>query len=286
MLRTVKTLSCLALLVFGLQSARGFALLGPVETWQVVDLGYTRITQVVYPGALWTIFNPDFTFAPKNIDEFYRWTTPTLYYTYDPTFVRYFQAEGVQAVDAAFTILNSVSNVDTYSSDFSEVPLDEMRPNWTASSLHLFDLKSAALEMILTRLGLADPERWTFTIKERILPPGAQCPFYDFTVIQRNFDPLTLASSKYVNGELFTYDMVIQCPPAFEISYTTPILTDSLDTHQTAVAAPKISYPNISYYGYYHTSLTRDDIGGLHYLYSTNQIQVESAPPDALLFQT
>jgi len=286
MLRTVKTLGCLALLTLGLQSARGFALLGPAESWQTVNLGYTRIVEVAYPGDLWLVHEPDFTFTPKNVDEFYRWNVPTLYYAYDPSFAGYFKAEGIQAVDSAFAIMNGLTNVDGYSSDLSDVPLDEIRLNYTAASLHLFDVKSATLEMVLTRMGLADPERWTFTIKERILPPGAQCPFYDFTVIQRNFDPLTLAASKFVNGQLYTYDMLISCPPAFDISYTTPFLIDPLDTDFTAVASPKVSYPNIGYYGYFHTSLTRDDVGGLRYLYSTNRVQVESASPDAFLFQT
>src|SRR5690348_16698521 len=286
MLRTVKTLGCLALLAFGLQSARGFALLGPVETWQTLVLGYTRITEIAYPDNLWTLFEPDFSFGPKNIDEFYRWTTPTVYYTYDPSFLVYFQEEGTKAVDSAFAILNQITNVDAFSPDFSEVPIDEIRQNYTASALHLFDLKSAALEMVLTRLGLADPQRWTFTLKERLLLPGAQCPLYDFTVIQRNFDPVTHSYSKYVNGNLYTYQIVISCPPAFDITYTEPILVDPLDTYWTAVASPKVSYPNISYYGYFHSSLTRDDIGGLNYLYSTNQVQVETASPDSLLFQT
>jgi hypothetical protein len=287
MLRTVKTLGCTALLALGLQSAHGFALLGPVETWQTATLGYTRIIEVLYPGgALWTIFEPDFTFGPKNIGEFYRWTTPTLYYSYDPSFAGYFQAEGIQAVDSAFAIMNGLTNVDAYSSDLSEVPLDEIRLNYTAASLHLFDVKSGALEMVLTRLGLADPERWNFTIKERILIPGLQCPFYDYTVIQRNFDPITKAATKFVNGQLFSYDMIIICPPGPDENWTFPVKIDPTDTLATAVASPKVTYPNIGFYGYFHTGLTRDDVGGLRYLYSTNRLSVEAAPPDALLFQT
>jgi hypothetical protein len=286
MLRTVKTLGCLALLAFGLQSAKGFALLGPLEAWQTAPLGFQRMIEIAYPGDLWTIFRPDFTFAPKNIDEFYRWTAPTLYYTYDPTFLGYFQAEGVQAVDSAFAILNALTNVDSYSRDFSEFPLDEARFNYTASALHLFDLKSATLEMVLTRLGLADPEHWTWLVKERVLPPGAQCPLYDFTVVQRNFDPVALTTSKYVNGNLYTYQILITCPPAPDLSYAQEFLVDPLDTYATAVASPKVSNPNILYYGMFHSGLTRDDIGGLHYLYSTNRVQVEPSPPDALLFQT
>ena len=287
MLRTVKILGCLALLAFGLQSARGFSLLGPKETWQTAVLGYNRFTEIVYPQTLYFILRgPEFTYAPKNIGEFYRWTTPTLYYTYDPSFLGYFQTEGVQAVDAAFSILNAVTNVDHYSSDLSEVPLEEARVNHTAAALHLFDLKSATLEMVVTRLGLADPERWTWALHDRVLEPTLACPFYDFNIIQRNFDPVTLAPSTFVNGNLYSYQIFISCPPALDLSYPQAFLTDPENIYATAVASPKVSMPNILYYGTFHVGLTRDDVGGLRYLYSTNRVQVETSSPDALLFQT
>src|SRR5207249_4087073 len=137
-------------------------------------------------------------------------------------------------------------------------------------AFHLFDLKSAALEQLVTRLGCADPERWTWTIRDRVLPPGKACPAFDFTVIQRNFDPVTLAPSKYVNGNLFTYQWLQFCGTFGDRSEPIEVKVDPLATYQTAVASPKITHPDIRYYGYFHTTLTRDDIGCLRYLYRTN----------------
>src|SRR5271156_1598078 len=103
----------------------------------------------------------------------------------------------------------------------------------------LFDLKSAALEMLLPRLGLTDPERFMFCIQQRIVIPPLTCPYYDFTIIQRNWDPVTLAPTKYVNGNLFTYTILILCPPAIEISSPEQSLVDPLDQYETSVSSAK-----------------------------------------------
>jgi hypothetical protein len=286
MLRFAKKFCCLGLLALSVHHAHGFALVGPQEAWMTPVLGYDRALEVNYPSAPWTIYRNEAVFAPKNLNEWYRWSTPTLYYTYDPSFLTYFGSNGVAAVDAAFAILNGLDNVDKFSKDLSEFSTQEIRVNHSAASLHLFDLKSATLEMLVTRLGLADPERWIFTIKERILPPGLACPFYDLTVLQRNYDPLTTLPSKYVNGSLFTYLLDWSCPPAIERFDTLEFLLDPTETYQTAVASPKVITPNIRYYGHYHTHITRDDAGGLRYLYTTNRIALEQAPPDAIQFVT
>lgn len=286
MLQFLKKLGCLGLLALSLQSAHGFALYGPLESWQTLVLGYDRIAEIDYPQDTWTIHEANFAFAPKNRNEWYRWSVPTLYYTYDPSFLTYFGSNGVQAVDAAFNIMNAVTNVDRYSADLREFQTQEIRVNYTAAALHLFDIKSAAFEMLLTRMGLADPERWAFCIKERVLPPGLQCPYYDFTIVQRNFDPLSLDYSRYINGSMFSYIMRGACPPAYERFDTVEYLLDPTETYNSAVAASKIVTPNIRYFGHYHTWLTRDDIGGLKYIYSTNRLALELSPPDTVQFVT
>ena len=287
-LRVLKGGCAVLLLTVGLQSARGFALVGPKEGFQTSVLGYTRLSEIIYPGGdVWSILTaPEWQFAPRNLAEEFRWSVPTLYYTYDPAFLDYFGSNGVRAVDQAVGILNALTNVDSYSTALSEFPLDELRFNHTASALHLFDLKSAALEMLVTDLGLADSERWTWCLRARTLPPGAQCPAFDYDVIQRNFDPATWAPSKYVNGNLFTYQIQEICPPGFDRDDPVEVLVDPSDTYQTAVSASKITYPNILYYGAFHTGLTRDDVGGLRYLYTSLNRNVESAPSDSTLFQT
>lgn len=287
MLRSLRTFSCLALLSLGLHSAFAFSLVGPKETWQTAVIGYTLLQEIDYPDGPWNLINgPEWTFAPKNYNEWYRWAQPVIYYTYSPTFINYFGPAGITAVDSAFTILNGVGNVDAYSPNLAEFPQDEYRENYTANSLHLFDLKSSLLEQLMPILGLADPEYFTWCIRNKIPIPGASCPVFDWQVVQRNFDPLTIAPTKYVNGNLFTYQFLIFCPPGPDRQDTVEFLIDPEDTYRTAVATPKISVPNILYMGYFHTGLTRDDVGGLRYLYSTNRVAQELAPSDSALFQT
>ncbi|MGH7970206.1 MAG: hypothetical protein ACREIC_15905, partial [Limisphaerales bacterium] len=287
MLRSARIFGCLALLSLGFSSAYAFSLVGPKEAWQTEALGYTLLSEIDYPSGPWNnLRGPEWTFAPKNYNEWYRWAQPVIYYTYTPTFINYFGLAGVSNVDSAFAILNGIGKVDSYSPNLAEFPMDEYRENYTANALHLFDLKSAALEQLMPMLGLADPEYFTWCIRNRIPIPGLSCPFFDFDVIQRNFDPVTLAPSKFVNGNLFTYQFLIFCPPSFDRQDAVEFLIDPEDTYRTAVATPKISIPNILYMGYFHTGLTRDDVGGLRYLYSTNRVAEEIAPSDATLFQT
>src|SRR5438445_12290564 len=120
MTRLLKHCGWLLLLSFGLESASGFALLGPKEAFQTAALGYNRLTELDYPATSWLILSgPEFTYAPKNLGEEYRWSVPVLYYTYDTSFLDYFAADGVQAVDSAFAIFNSLTNVSSYTSDLS-----------------------------------------------------------------------------------------------------------------------------------------------------------------------
>ena len=280
---------CLCLAA-GVRSASGFSPLGPPETWQTVDMGYERVAETRFPGNpsfsdnVWTIYMPDFSTFPKNLGEEYRWNTPVLYYAYDQSFLDYFGSNGVVAVDAAVAIMNSLSNVSSYSSDLSELPLREARVNYTAAALHLFDLKSTVLEILLERLGLTDPQQWAWTLRSRILLPGASCPIFDYAVIQRNFDPVTWQPSRYVNGTLLTYTIRQLCSPDF--GDAEEFVVDPTDIYQSAVASPKISYPRTIYQGYFHTSLTRDDVGGLRYLYATNNMNIEGMGSDTVTLVT
>ena len=227
----------------------------------------------------------DFSFTPKNLGEEFRWNIPTLYYTYDQGFYDYFGSNGVFAVDSAVAILNALTNVSSYSADLSEFPTASTRINWGASAMHLFDLKSCVLENLVERLGLADPERFTWTLRNRALPPGAQCPAYVYTVIKRNFDPVDLTPSSYVNGNLYTYQIVELCP-AVDQADAVELLVDPSANYATAVATPKMSVADTFFYGYFYNSLTRDDIGGFRYLYGTNNMNVENSGPGTFAFVT
>ncbi len=274
-------------LMLAAHTASAFSLLGPPESWQTTTLGYEKQVFVTFPADAWRISFDDFAYHPHNLGEEFRWNTPQLYYAVDQSFLDYFGSNGVAAVDAAAAILNGLTNVSSFSPNLTEFPLDESRINFTAAALHLYDLKSAVLELLVERLGLIDPENWTWALRSRILPVGLACPQFDFAVIQRNFDPITWEPSRYVNGTLFTYEIEQSCPPAEDFGDAVEFMVDpSGGTRFTAVATPKITLPDPTFWGYFHTSLTRDDAGGLRYLYATNNVNWESMSPDSVLLYT
>jgi hypothetical protein len=284
--QSVFVISALVLLVAG-NRASGFSFWGPAEAYQDQIIGYRPLVVFDHPfGSTTFTYQQDFAYAPHNLAEEYRWNVPILYYSYDPTFVEYFGSNGVHAVDAAATLLNAIPKASEINPD--DFPLDEFRFNYTANAFHLFDLKSAALEALVTRLGLADPETWTWAIHDREPLPGG-CPNFLYTIIQRNFDPITWQPSRFVNGNLFTYFIDQPCPPDIRMDHADAVelrVNTTLDTVLTAVASPKITYPNINYWGMFHTGLTRDDVAGLRYLYHTNNMNFEQAAPDVQLFET
>ena len=257
MLRRFKHLCWAACLAAAVQSASAFSFYGITEPWQVAALGYT-----VFP------FD-----APHDIGEEFRWNVPVLYYTVDQTFLDYFGSNGVAAVDAGFKVLNDTlsTNVSSWSVGLDEFPLESMQLNYTASALHLFDVKSCILEMMIKELCLADPVAYTWTLRNAAPDPAA--PDFIYGVIQRNFDPVTFETSAYVNGVLYTYWIAQTAAGAI----TVPVSVDPMAFTSSPIASPKSLYAEGAYYGYYYTGLTRDDVGGLRYLLCTNNLILENA---------
>jgi len=287
----MQALCVMLLMIFGIQNASAFAFWGTREAYQDGNLGWSRLIRLGYPDGFgyFNVFN-ETSYAPHNLGDEYRWNVPVLYYTYDENFLGYFGSNGVRAVDAAAAILNAVTNVDSYSSDLSEFPLDEMRFNEDAAALNLFDLKSATLEMLVTRLGLSDPERFVFGIHLRAPTgiPTLPCPNFEYIINQLNFDPVTLTPSRYVNGNLFTFNISQSCPPDTRGDRASLTIrpVDPSAKRQSAVASTKITFPDTTYLGMFHTSLTRDDVGGLRFLYSATNVNIEITPADVFQFQT
>lgn len=284
MSRSFKLFLSATLLVGGVRSSFGFALLGPVnEAYQVPAIGYNLDTDIG---------------APKNLGEEYRRNTPVMYYTCDANFWNYFGAKGVASVDAAFNVFNNLTGVDTWSSDLSEFPLSTTRHNYQAEALYLFDIKAWTTQLIIETLGLTEPVRYTWGIHERWLPSGT-CPFNEeYFIIKRNFDPAygtsldQLKPTSYVNGVLFTYEIIEFCTaPIPPVAYCRPFPVDPLADPSTAVAeffnfGSAFGAFSFSPYGLFYNGLTRDDVGGLRYLYRTNNVNFESAGPDSLVHVT
>lgn len=259
----------------------GFSLLGPqvADTFQVNTIGYF----LAPPSTNYVDLG-----APKNLGEGYRWNTPNIYYTYDANFADYFGSNGMAAVDAAFAVFNNLSNVDSYSTALSEWPQTSMRENYTAAELSLLDLKSFTMQMICEQLGLAQPQRWIYCLHDRFLPGGASCPNYEYLVIQRNYDPLSQVYSQYVNGTLYGFSIEELC--GLSPNPYAPLEADAVEyPADPAAYAYGYTFAAADYLltpGYYYTSLTRDDIGGLRYLYSTNRIDTETVESNSVLVFT
>jgi hypothetical protein len=268
MLRFVKIVGAAALLAFGLESALGFSLMGPPnEPWQTPVIGY------MVGGDIGT---------PHNLGEEYRWNTPTIYYTYDQNFLDYFASNGVWAVDQAVAILNGLTNFSLYTPSLYEVPLETRRFNYTAQELHLMDLKTTALFLMLEELGLTDSERFVWTLRTRNTQPGLSCPYMYYDVIHLSFDPANWQPSSYINNTLYTYYIQEICSGNNPLAVTVPFSVDPLATE----SLPASSESGVLNYGLYVTGLTRDDVGGLRYSYEPTNINWEAMSSDSIMFYT
>jgi hypothetical protein len=303
MLQSIKRFWWVALLlVAGAQPAFGFALLGPLanggDSWQTATLGYglayTEYDE--FPGAPVNLGDIG---GPKNLGEGYRRNTPVIYYTYDANFLNYFGSNGAAACDSAFAIMNQAfttnpmtgqfltNGVDSYSAGLSEYSPESLSVNLQMQSLALTDLKSVTLHALVEQMGLAEPERYAWTLAERVLPAGGKCPVDEYyLVVQRNYaatnSPLNqLQYSPYVNDTLYTYYIVENCTGPNPLAYTVPYNAYPYADVFTAVAAN--NYDGLGIGGYY-TGLTRDDVAGLRYLLTATNINMEDVAPGSLLF--
>ena len=305
-----------AMLMLALPAAWAFSPGGPIgnagDAWQIPTIGYGLGGDIM---------------APKNIGEEYRRNDPVMYYSYDANFLGYFGLAGATNVDMAFALMNGVmagynnnllflngptngilptnglyigqpvtlgatNNLDSYSLDLSEFPLDSVQHNYLAGTLNMLDLKSQILFLLTENMGLADPVRYAWTLHDRVQPASTTCPnFTEYLVVQRNLDYLDspLQSpigqtqySPYVNDTLYTYYIFEHCTGANPLAVTVPTPVDPSATIYSPVAADG----NVNYGGYYF-GLTRDDVAGLRYLMTSNNIKTEATSPNgSLLLQT
>ncbi|MBL9174016.1 MAG: hypothetical protein JNL10_10820 [Verrucomicrobiales bacterium] len=279
------TLRTVLLLASGVV-AQAFSLLGPFDaSYQVAELNYnSTFTSIGNPGDLG---------GPMNVGEEYRVGGPVLVYGFDSTFVEFFGPAGVAAVESAVAILNNLPLTSQMSPTLSEYPLSTIRFNNVAQQLRLLDVKSVALSTLVQQMGLAAPERWAWTLHDRLPIPNTDPVQYEYFVIQRNFDPVSWKYSSYVNNTLYSYQIV---------HWRTP--TDISDCQEVGV---NVANPNVSVaamagvqagavdprvyqqiygplrgvlgsFGMFYSGLTRDDVGGLRYLYRTGNTNWQAAP--------
>jgi hypothetical protein len=259
----------MAALIIAAPSAHGFSLLGPFTTWQVQGLGYQ--------------FGEDIG-GPMNLREGFRWNVPLITYAVDKSFLDYFGPDGVNAIDEAFSYFNDLDSASKISPDLSEYSTSTIRENYEAGTLALIDLKSAAMTVIMEELGFADPIRYTFTLRSRTTETIGGVTYTNYVTIMRNFDPVTLQPSRYVNGTLYTYQIQEFIAPfnhadALEVTafgnddLTAPVASGL--GHLTFNGVSDSGPATLFTAGRFRTGLTRDDVGGYRFLYHPNNIAIE-----------
>lgn len=264
MRRFKQKIFALAVAVTLVVDASAFSLMGPFASWQTAAIGYNL------PGDVG---------GPMTLSEDYRITVPVLNYGFDGTFLSFFGANGVAAVNAAMGILNAVPAASAMTASLTEFPLQAIGPaNATAANLQIRDLKSAALSTVLGQMGLASPERWTYTLRDRTVVNNTT----NYTVIQRNFDPISLLPNNIVNGVLYTYTVAEPLLPGN--------FADAVETRVSGninnISAASVDEGGGLLAGQFFTSLTRDDYGALRYLLRFNNVNTETLAANVTLVNT
>jgi hypothetical protein len=283
-----------------------FSLEGPVgnggDDWQAQANGFNPVVWGIPYG-----FTTAQTDGPKNLGEEYRCNAPVMYYACDANFLEFFGMSGMNAVEQAFTALNVLTNVDSYSPGLLEFPLQSEAINYTAQTWGLYDLKSLTLALVMEQIGLTDAIRYTWVIHDRFQPTGTTCQTggTEYLVTSRNFDLFSLMPdgspsfySPYVNSTLYTYRIWEYCgvvPPSPLTAAAVAQNTDPSEEYQNAPVASGLgisaaftvggAWGSLLTGGYY-TGLTRDDMQGLRYLYTTNNINYESSAPGSVLLSS
>ncbi|MBQ7590454.1 MAG: hypothetical protein IJU47_07195 [Verrucomicrobia bacterium] len=247
-------------------AAQAFSLLGPWTSWQTLDLGYQLDTEDPN-NPIWDAG------GPMNLKEGYRWNIPVMTYAFDKSFMDYYGEKGVEEVERAMATIN-----DTFAHMYEDnyldsVPTSVARYNYRASALGLSDIYSQVLVYMTEKLGLGPAERYCWTLRNAVPPTDDTLGIY--YTIRRNFDPETLETTPYVNGVLYSYRINYfgddgQYAEALEI---TP---DPTAVAYTSVAGGwNNAHQMIAPEGLYYTGLSRDDVGGLRWLYSADNYAFE-----------
>ncbi|MBL9168463.1 MAG: hypothetical protein JNN07_12035 [Verrucomicrobiales bacterium] len=266
--------------------AQGFTFIGPFKPWMVEAIGYQVNSQ---DG------------GPLPPDEGFRWNTPTIYYAFDRSFIEYFGTNGVAAVESALKVYSDLPAFGSMSTDLSEYPLNTRGLNFSARQTGLIDLKSQTMGLMMQQLGVGAAEHFVWSIKSRVVRNQVT----NYTVVKYNYDPVTLRPSSYVNGALYTYEIYdpLTLPDNTTAALAGEIKVSDLRTRgyssvanstadggdtvvsveQDPVTGTMVSASGELLSGQYFFGLTRDDVGGLRRLYSSQNLAVENLYPGAIV---
>jgi len=261
----IKKLLLGSVLTLTVNGAFAFTLLGRNDgTWQTPRLGYVTSSAIIG--------------GPMNLGEEYRWNVPVVYYGFTPEFMNYFGQHGVDEIEKAIQFLNDLPSASELNLD--DYPLTSQKVNHRAQALGLVDLKSEALSLMVQGIGICDPTRYVFTLRNRWTPPNQT----NYHVIKRNFDPVTWQHSSYINGVLWTYTTIVDNATGIPDSIAINLPVDPLELFGIIHAPVTSGFAEgnaLLQFGGYWTGLTRDDVGGLKYIYRADNYNVENAPANA-----
>ena len=228
---------------------------------------------------------------------------PVVTYGFDKSFLDFFGTNGVAAVESAIKILNDLPPASQIV--LTNYPLKSWGVDAIAEAHSLVDLKFQALFYLVEQLGLDSPYRNTYvlhswdpeffyndghgayiyivgipiTYESEGVDSGAIAGNPGFVtnyVAGYNFDPEDFHLSVYVDNTF--YGGCIYVNASSGQNYIFPYLVDPLAQLYPAVADYNFGYKT----GDYLTGLTRDDVGGLRYLLSTNNFNYEALLPDVV----
>lgn len=249
----------LALLVFLPSRVQGFALLGPFTPWQSVGLGFDPGTDLG---------------GPQDVGDEFRWNVPIITYDFDRSFIDYFGTPGINAIEEAIALLNALPPASQI--DLRSFPLQPAITNAQAQQLGLLDLKSTTLGLLLEQMGLAAPRKNVWVLRDRkVLTDSSQNSYTNYLIVGRNLDPFTWTPTRVLNGTSFDF-AVREYNGWFPFADAIELPEGTLAA--VADVASALSAGTMA--GLLFTSLSRDDVGGLRYLLSGQNLNLEQLPPD------
>jgi hypothetical protein len=280
MLRHLKPLIALASVMALAQQICAFTLwTSPMFPWQTAALCYgTRYWYSAYTY----ITNNGAPLLPGNVGYTeLGGPSPTIYqgsrmnvgvttYAYDSSFILYYGKEGMKAVDAAFAILNNLPSAS--SANLSKfITLGNQQVNYSARALSMLDLKSTVLQLMIEHMGLLGETHVWDMYAQQAITGGAACQSA-YIVVNDNFDAATWSPSTYVNGISYGYQILDGCSQGLAF---TDAMEEVYDTPGMPVWSAVATQEALQTGGYY-LNITRDDMGGLRYLYCPTNFRYET----------
>ena len=233
--------------------ANAFVLMGPSDPTATVNE-----QTIIWPGSSGvTSANVNDTLygTPKDKHRFFRLNTPYLTYGFHESFVQYFGAEGVVAIDDAMRVINDffipedgsykgMSELDLIKHGFSGNFATWWR-NQSAANENLIDLKSLTLGMVVNRLGLGNPHRYAFTAYGVDTSTTATTFQAIFRTKLNNYDPLTYEQTDRINDIQYSYRLIHDQPAGTQVSVAS-VTAMNMDMEEFTSSIEDHTYSSVS----------------------------------------